>query len=287
MTIHKLLRSRRPRPLLVVSVAAMLLAADAACASGASSIEGVWSFNGGNVAIQAQPDGTLIGTVVAPTTFALCTHPVGEQMWTGIRPQADGSYRGAHQWYLEPTCMVNPTLGPTTWRILHAADAAYFLRVCFSYPGSSQPVIGPDGSSSEATSPPCLDSALIAPLPVGEAPASRAGAQSFARSVSLPSASRCLSRRAFQIHLHDPKNDPLREVLVTLRGRRLAAVRRARSMVATIDLTGLPRGAFTVTIHLTTVLGHHLASSRTYRTCMHSSSSPKRAPLRRTGRRHV
>lgn len=286
MNMDRPLRSKRPRCLLAVIAAAILLAGGVASAGAASSIEGVWSFNGGKVAIQAQPDRTLIGTVVAPTTFALCPHPLGERMWTGIRLQDDGSYWGLHQWYFEPTCMPNPTLGPTAWRVLEAGDGTRFLRACFSYPGSSQPAIAPEGSSSNVTSPPCVDSSLIAPLPVDVAPASRSGAQSFARSVSLPSVHKCLSRRAFQIHLRDPKNDPLKEVLVTFRGRKVAVVRRAKIIVATIDLNGLPPGAFTVRIRGTTVLGHRLSSSRTYHTCAQKRlSARKRKPLQPTAHR--
>jgi hypothetical protein len=81
-----------------VIAAAMLLAGGVAPVDAASNIEGVWSFNGGRVAIQAQPDGAFIGTVVAATTFTVCPHPAGEQIWTALRLHADGSYRGLHQW---------------------------------------------------------------------------------------------------------------------------------------------------------------------------------------------
>src|ERR1700689_1456437 len=98
--------SGKPRSLLLLVVVAMGLlgaisAVQVASASPASPIEEVWSFSGGQVAIQAQPGGTFVGTVVAPTSFAECTHPVGEPMWTDITPQPDGSYWGLHQWFFE------------------------------------------------------------------------------------------------------------------------------------------------------------------------------------------
>jgi hypothetical protein len=237
-------------------------------ASGAgSAIEGVWSFHGGSVAIQAQANGTFVGTVVAPTAFAQCPHPVGEQMWTGLRPQPDGSYEGLHQWYFEGSCAPNPRRGLTAWRVLAATGGSRFVRVCFSAPGSAQPTIAPDGTSANVSYG-CVDSALVAPLPAGSS-----RALSFARVVTLPSARKCLSRREFRIHLRNPAYDPLKRVIVTLRKRRLAVERRNGRIAATIDLRGLPRGAFTVRIAALTVLGHRLSGSRTYHTCIPRSRS--------------
>jgi hypothetical protein len=71
----------------------------------------------------------------------------------------------------------------------------------------------------------------------------------------------------FQIHLRNPKNDPFKEVVVSLGGHRITIVRHGTVFVSTISLKGLPRGRFTIKIRTTTVLGHHLSGSRTYHTC--------------------
>ncbi len=272
---------------LLLSVAAMMLLivgayARIAAASATSPIEGVWSFNGGRVAIQPGPGGTFVGTVVASTKFAQCSHPVGEEMWTAMSLQPDGSYWGLHQWYFETAaCVPNPMPGPTAWRIMQTAGGAHYLLVCFSPPGGIQPSITLSGAEANVGYG-CFQSALAAPLPVVAAPTGRAEVESFTRVVSLPSARKCFSRRIFQIHLQDPKYDPLKEVVVTIRGRRVAVVRRGKGMAATINLKGLPRGTFTVKIRLTTVLGHHLSGSRTYHTCAKEpSKSSKRKPLQR------
>ncbi|HXP28727.1 MAG TPA: hypothetical protein VN804_03160 [Solirubrobacteraceae bacterium] len=240
-----------------MSAVALLLAA--APAGAASSIEGVWSFNGGSVAIQPLANGTYVGTVVAPTAFAQCPHPVGEQMWTDLRQQPDGSYEGLHQWYFEGTCASNPDLGRTAWRVLTTAGGSR-LRVCFSSPGTSQPTIAPDGSSANVSYG-CVDSALIAALPAA------GGALAFSESVTLPSQRKCVSRRAFRIHLRDPRDDPFRRVTITLAGRHISVAKRHGRIAATVDLKGLPKGAFTLEIRALTVLGHRLAGSRTYHTC--------------------
>jgi hypothetical protein len=260
----------RTLPLLLASLA---LSAGASAAQARSPIEGVWSFNGGRVAIQPLGAGTFVGTVVAQTAFAQCPHPVGEQMWTGLRTQPDGSFWGLHQWYFEGTCAANPQLGLTAWRVIGATGGSRFLRVCFSSPGSAQPTIAADGSSAHVTYG-CVDSALIAPLPAST------GALAFTRSVTLPSAKRCLSRREFKIHLRDPADDPLERVTIIFGGHRLAIERQHNRIAAAVNLRGLPKGSFTVKIRAITVLGHVLSGKRTYHTCVsrarsHSKSGPR------------
>lgn len=254
-------------PIVLLAVLAFSGSATAAT----NEIEGVWSFNGGSVGIQALSNGTFQGTVVAPTQFDECAHPVGQVMWTNMRPQADGSFWGYHQWYHGANCEEDPVLGRTAWRVLETSSGARVLKVCFNNPGGeSQPTIAANGKEANVTYG-CVNSALIAGLPTSHASASK--------YVILPSDRLCLSRRSFQIHLHDPKNDPLKKVIITLRGHSTVIVRRGHTLASTINLRGLPRGTFTVKIRVTTILGHHLSSSRTYHTC-----KPK--PKRRRGSMH-
>jgi hypothetical protein len=271
--------ARARRLWLGAALAALLLLLVAgspiARASAAPPIEAVWSFNGGEVAIQPQPGGSFTGTVVETTKFAQCSHAVGEQMWTGIRPQPDGSYWGFHQWYFETNpCQPNPVRGPTAWRVLKTPGGARTLIVCFSSPGSTQPSITATGMRLNVTYG-CFESALIGPLPA------EAKALAFKHAVSLPSARKCFSGRVFPIHLKDPLHDPLKTVVVRLASRKLTVLRHGRTFTATINLKGLPRGTFSVHILATTVLGQRLSGSRTYHTCRNKRikhGSPK--PLR-------
>jgi hypothetical protein len=276
MDLNRPPRSPYPKGLLLAitaTLATMLLAVDVASARATASIEGVWSFNGGQIAVQGSSNGTFVGTVVVQTKFAECTHPVGQQIWTKLTLLPDGSYWGFHQWYLgTSSCVLNPTLGPTAWRVLEAPGGSRYLRVCFSHPGTSQPTIAANGSDGRATYG-CVNSALTAPLP------QVSGTAGYSESLSVPSAKKCLSLRLFKIHLLDPKYDPLRRVSVTIRGRRVAVARKGKYIVASVDLRGLPPGAFTVKIHATTTLGHSLSATRTYHTCVkkNASSSNKRS----------
>jgi hypothetical protein len=253
---------------------AMLLSVGAASAGATtetSEIEGVWSFNGGEVDVVAVPGGKFEGIVTVPTKFDECTHSEGEHMWTAITPQPDGSYWGLHQWFHSaPTCAKNTTLGPTAWRVLHEPNGSRFLRVCFSDPGSTQPTIAPGGAPMEASEYSehhvtygCVNSALTAPLPVVSG---RSGSGST-ESLTLPSAKQCLKPGLFKFRLKEPKYDPFKKITITVRGHRVATSRKGDYVVATINLRGLSKGGFTIKVRATTILGHHLSLSRTYHVC--------------------
>lgn len=266
-----MLLSPRVRLGLLLAIATVALTLMGVGSAGAaSSIEGIWSFGGGQIAVHPGPNGTFVGTVVVATTFAECPHRVEEEIWKEMRAQPDGSYWGFHQWYFEGTCAPNPVPGPTAWRVLQGTDGSTYLRVCFSHPGSSQPMIpavGPEVDVSYG----CVNSALTAPLP-------SVGAASF--SV----VKRCVSGRHFTIHLAEPRYDPFRSVRVSLKGHRFKTRRAGRYVVAAISLKGLPPGGFTLKIAATTILGLHLSGSRTYHTCAAKPRRHKPAKLKKRGK---
>jgi hypothetical protein len=262
---------RRSGPLFLVMVISSLLVMGVASAGASSNIEGVWAFDNGQIAITPEPNGTFVGTVVAETKFAECTHEVGQRIWTEITPQPDGSYWGLHQWYFEKTCAINTELGKTAWRVVEQPNGARALRVCLSLPGTPQPTIPASGPETNVSYG-CIDSALTSPL------AGKGGVAS--ERLSLPSTKKCLSARLFKIHLRDPKYDPFKRVVVTIKGRKIPTQRRGNYVVATINLHGFKRGAFTLKIHAVTVLGHHLSGSRTYHTCAKTPKRSKPAKLR-------
>jgi hypothetical protein len=253
---------------LALAITVGILLALPATAAAQADIEGVWSFTGGQVAIQPQSDGSFLGTVVRQTQFSECPHPVGEQMWTGVRPQGDGQYWGGHQWFNTADCSYKTPRGNTAFRVLPKPDGSRFLRVCFSRPETPevQPKIAPDGSNTD-TNQGCNDSDLLAPLPKGT-PAVNTIA-------TLPSqgSKRCLSKRSFRIRLKEPPGDALLSANVLVNGRRVATRSGAR-ITAPVNLTGLPRGRYSVRITARTVLGRTITGTRRYRTC---------APKRRRG----
>jgi hypothetical protein len=251
--------------LLSLTVAALFLLGAVSSAQADSPIEGVWSFNGGKVAVEANANGSFRGVIVAPTKFSQCFHPVGEEVWSEIRSQSDGSYWGLHQWYFETSeCVANPERGLTAFRVITAGDGSKSLEVCFSEPGSkSQPKIPPSGSPSGATYG-CSSSARISPLPSVEP----ADAPKY---ILLPGNGLCLTRPKLKVRLRNPSGDPIVQAKVRLRSgkirRRAKLVQKKNGIVATLNLRRLVKPKFIVSVNATTALGHHLKRKRAYRLC--------------------
>jgi hypothetical protein len=241
-----------------------ILAIWVATASAASPIEGVWSFNGGKIAIHSGGSaGALVGTVIAPTTFAACPHEVGEEIWTEITDQSDGSYWGHHQWFYEDgSCTPNPELGPTAFRVISGRSGRY-LRVCLSEPGGTQPTILADGDSSGATYG-CVDSELIAGLPTGTDLKPE-------KLIDLRGNAACVAARRLRVRIHDPRGDSIVKATVMVSGggvvHRVKVIKAANGNVAIVHPAAIPGDRFVVSVTLKTALGHTIKTKRTYRTC--------------------
>ena len=251
------------------AVALLLLTASGAAAQSAD-VEGVWTFDNGQVAVQDAGDGTHQGTVIRETKLATCPHPVGEIMWTEMRPQADGQWFGKHQYYNNADCSLAPR-GNIALRVLPKDGGGRFLRVCFAGPESPelQPTIAPDGSSQNTTDG-CDDSAFVRDLP--------RGTPSITQIASLPKqgAKRCLSKRSFRIRLREPRGDALESAVIRLNGKVIRRRKAGTRITAPISLKGLPKGRYTLKITAETVLGRTISGTRKYRTCV---------PKRRSGNR--
>jgi hypothetical protein len=253
---------------------AVVLTLGVSSAAATNEIEGTWSFNGGGVAIQPLSNGTFQGTVVAETSFAECPHTVGEVMWTGMTPQADGSLSGFHQWFHSECKLESSFVGPTAWRVLHTADGVR-LKVCFSHPGDSQPTIAADGTSASATYG-CSESSPLAPLSKVEGDGtgnggSGSGSITFSKTVVLPPATACVSQTSLKIKLKDPKYDPLKEVVVKIAGKKVADVKGVKILKKGVTLKKLPSGTYKVAVVATTVLNQRLTGTKTYKACTKGS----------------
>jgi hypothetical protein len=201
-------------------VLSAVLALGVSVAAASNSIEGVWSFNGGAVGIQALSDGTFQGTVVTPTRFAECVHPAGEVMWTDMQPQTDGSFWGVSE-----------------------------------EEGSGKGGIGNGGTGGGSGGS------------GGGSGGSGSGLITFSDTVLLPNAKACISQTSLKIKLHDPKYDPLTEVLVKINGKKFAVVKWVKRLKKGITLTKLPSGTYKISIVATTVLKQRLSGSQTYKSC--------------------
>lgn len=253
---------RKSPIMLATALAVAAFAAPAAAQAPPADIEGVWSFNGGQVAVQAQGDGTFQGTIIRETRLSQCPHVVGERMWVGVRPAGDGSYTGGHQWFNSVTCAPREQRGNSAFRVITREDGARFLRACLSPPErpTEQPTIAPDGSST----PPgvrCHDSDLIVPLRVAD--------PKLREIAVLPRATKpgkCRIRRPLDIRLRQPEGDALATATILVNGKRLRTLRGDR-LTQPVSLKRPPKGRYRVRIKATTVLGRTVTGTRKYRSC--------------------
>jgi hypothetical protein len=284
MRLHSI--TRRSLKLAPAVLLAALCFGASATAAESNTIEGVWSFKGGSIAISPLPDGTFQGIVDTETTFAECPHPAGQVAWTNMRQQSDGSFWGYDAWFVregvDGECKQDPHLGPTAWRVLSESNGSHYLKVCFSHPETSQPKIAPDGTATEDTFG-CVDSALISPLPTVSGSGSTGGI-SYSNTVALPPSIQCTLQKSLTIKLNDPKYDPLVEVLVKIKGKKVADVKGVKRLEKGVKLTKLPTtGTYTVSVVATTILKQRLTGSQTYQSCTKGSGKVK---LHRRAKKH-
>jgi hypothetical protein len=90
---------------------------------------------------------------------------------------------------------------------------------------------------------------------------------------SLPSAKTCVRRgHRFTIRIHKLPGITFVGAVVKVRGKRVKTVKRSR-ITAPIDLSGLPKGRFKVSITATTSDRRSVTGTRTYHTCAPKRSS--------------
>jgi hypothetical protein len=245
-------RQRTVRGLAVAGATVVAMAMWAGAAQAAEAIEGSWLFESGEVLVEATGAGTLKGTVVKPTRFTACTHPVGQVMWL-LRGNG-ASYKGTHAWY-HSDCSEDPG-GLSSWTITSTDPANFTLRFCTVTPHAGPPTFDPSGNPTGSTR--CHDLKRV--LPPQPTP-------TFGSVVSLPEAtSKCRSRRTFRIRLREPRADPLVRATVDVNGRRVKAVVGAR-LTAPVNLRRVPAGRYTVKIAVRTASGRLIKGNRRYRTC--------------------
>jgi hypothetical protein len=259
---------------LTLITAFVLAGVFASTAAAEQPIEGIWSFGGGAVAIKEGDDGLLQGTVVQQTTFAVCPHPVGQVMWTGMNERPNSSYWGKHQWYRGADCELDPRPGLAAWRVMQTAKGAKVLLVCLSEPGDrKQPKIASDGSVFDATYG-CLESDPLASIP------GSGGKVGFDDLVGLPAPSPSGScRRSLTISPRKLKYDPLARLIVRFDGAKVADVKGSKRLHKRLVFNDLPEGTFKVQVIVTTVLGERRSRSRMYRGCRQKVKAP--GPRRR------
>ena len=131
----------------------------------------------------------------------------------------------------------------------------------------------PTFTSAPSTDP--TPPATITDLPPTTAPSTAAPDQGAVKGVQVRS---CTSRRKFGIRVQVPHGSTLLGAEIQLDGKAIRVIQSDR-LRSSIDLRGLPKGTFTVVVHLRTKSGKRYDDSRTYKTCRkkipHKPAKPK------------
>lgn len=120
------------------------------------------------------------------------------------------------------------------------------------------------GTTTAATTPPPPVTTLPRPPVVSPPPTTTTPTASA--FVSLPSARKCVSRRRLRVTLKVPPGQHVRGARVLVNGKR-KATRTSSRFTAPVNLTGLPKGRFTVVVEVTLADGRKLTQRRRFRTC--------------------
>ena len=83
----------------------------------------------------------------------------------------------------------------------------------------------------------------------------------------LPATKRCVSRRSFTIRLRHPKGAQIGSATVKVNGKTVAT-RKGKRVTAPVNLQGLPKGTYKVSITVKLTDGRTVSGTRTYRTCV-------------------
>jgi len=95
----------------------------------------------------------------------------------------------------------------------------------------------------------------------------------LATVLGLPPAQQCVSKRTLLVHVHAPPGQQLLSVKLSLAGKVLRSEtftkgKNHKVPPTLVDLRGLPKGTFTLTIVVQSKAGKTYRATRTYHTCV-------------------
>jgi hypothetical protein len=105
----------------------------------------------------------------------------------------------------------------------------------------------------------------VAPV-LAVAPKAKPKPISAASAFTFPSSKACVSRRKFTIRIRKLRGITFVSATVIVNGKHVTTVNRSR-ITAPVNLTGLPKGRFTVSITAKTSDGRKVTGKRRYHTC--------------------
>lgn len=236
--------------------------------------------NGGIFWLTVGPDGNLwftqsspaaVGRMTPTGTFTIFPTPTPASLPFGIAAGPDG-----RMWFVERN---GDNVGSIPTTATSGADITEY-PVGASNVGLEYIVAGPDNrmwfnefntpglgaitTGADAVAPPAATPTTATPAPA--APAAALAPIAASKAFTLPSAKSCVSRRSFSIRVRKLPGVTFVSAVVKVNGKRVKTVSRAR-ITAPVNLKGLPRGRFKISITATASDGRVVTGTRAYRTC--------------------
>ncbi len=132
--------------------------------------------------------------------------------------------------------------------------------------------VGGIGHAYPSTEPPPPPGTTTTPSPTPTPKPKPKPRPPLAGVLGLPPAGACVSKRRLVVHVHAPPHQQLARVTFLVRGHRLVsrkiALAHHRVASSLVNLVGLPKGTFTLTIVVRTKSGKSFRAHRTYHTCV-------------------
>jgi hypothetical protein len=206
----------------------------------------------------------LAASAVAPMNRALPSIPASAVTGTTVTCEPGtwtGSPTFAYEWRRDGSAIA----GASAQRYTIAEGDAGHTLVCHVTATNAGGSSGADSNPLVPTRPaPAPAPAPIPPAPLEATPPRPVAITQIA---TLPSPKACVSRRHFIIHLLRVKKAGIVTAAIELNGRTIKTVRRS-GLGLPIDLRGLPKGTFTISIVTTDAHGHRLIGTRRFHTCV-------------------
>jgi len=139
----------------------------------------------------------------------------------------------------------------------------------------STPIIPTPPISTPIPTP--ISTPILALITTTPKPKATPKAISAAAAFSLPSATQCVSKRRFTIHVRTLSGITWVSAVIKINGKRIKTVGRSH-IRALVNLVGLPKGTFVLSITAKASNGQSVTGTRTYHTCVPKSKSQDVAP---------